>query len=88
MMKNSKLKFSEYMQNISRSKSFSKFVLIVYNDVSTSSLLLQAKHPHVLYEYKDNTPQGCAVTDNYSGGYERGKRSPSSLANLLPFTGV
>ena len=76
------------MQNISRSKSFSKFVLIVYNDVSTSSLLLQAKHPHVLYEYKDNTPQGCAVTDNYSGGYERGKRSPSSLANLLPFTGV
>ena len=60
----------------------------MYNDVSTSSLLLQSKHPHVLYEYKDNTPQGCAVTDNYSGGYERGKRSPSSLANLLPFTGV
>ena len=30
MMKNSKLKFSEYMQNISRSKSFGKFVLIVY----------------------------------------------------------
>ena len=29
MMKNSKLKFSEYMQNISRSKSFGKFVLIV-----------------------------------------------------------
>ena len=29
-MKNSKLKFSEYMQNISRSKSFGKFVLIVY----------------------------------------------------------
>ena len=28
-MKNSKLKFSEYMQNISRSKSFGKFVLIV-----------------------------------------------------------
>ena len=27
-MKNSKLKFSEYMQNISRSKSFGKFVLI------------------------------------------------------------
>ena len=30
MMKNSKLKFSEYMQNISSSKSFGKFVLIVY----------------------------------------------------------
>ena len=29
MMKNSKLRFSEYMQNISRSKSFGKFVLIV-----------------------------------------------------------
>ena len=29
MMKNSKLKVSEYMQNISRSKSFGKFVLIV-----------------------------------------------------------
>ena len=30
MMKNSKLKFSEYMQNISGSKRFSRFVLIVY----------------------------------------------------------
>ena len=30
MVKNSKLKFSENMQNISRSKSFIKFVLIVY----------------------------------------------------------
>ena len=29
MMKNSKLKFSEYMQNISRSKNFGRFVLIV-----------------------------------------------------------
>ena len=28
-MKNSKLKFSEYMQNINRSKSFGKFVVIV-----------------------------------------------------------
>ena len=28
-MKNFKLKFSEYMQNISRSKIFCKFVLIV-----------------------------------------------------------
>ena len=28
-MKNSKLKFSEHMQNISRSKSVGKFVLIV-----------------------------------------------------------
>ena len=30
MMKNFKLKFSKYMQNISRSKSFDRFVLIVY----------------------------------------------------------
>ena len=29
MMKNFKLKFSEYMQNISKSKSVGKFVLIV-----------------------------------------------------------
>ena len=29
MMKNSKLKFSEHIQNISRSKSFGKFVLRV-----------------------------------------------------------
>ena len=29
MMKNLKLKFSEYMQNISRSKSFGKFIHIV-----------------------------------------------------------
>ena len=50
-------------------------------------LLLQSKHPHVLYEYKDNTPQGCAVTESYSGGYERGKRShlqqPKSLHDDL-----
>ena len=36
MMKNSKLKFSEYMQNISRSKSFSKFFLIVYTNTTQS----------------------------------------------------
>ena len=50
-------------------------------------MLLQSKHPHVLYEYKDNTPQGCAVTESYSGGYERGKRShlqqPKSLHDDL-----
>ena len=32
-MKNSKLKFSEYMQNISRSKSFGKFVLTLSVDL-------------------------------------------------------
>ena len=36
-MKNTKLKFSEYMQNISRSKSFGKFVLIVQRAVPSSS---------------------------------------------------
>ena len=30
MMINSNLKFSEYMQNISKSKSFGKFVFIVF----------------------------------------------------------
>ena len=45
----------------------------------------QSKHPHVLYEYKDNSPQGCALTDNYSGGYDRGKRTIlEDLAKLVP----
>ena len=39
--KNSKLKCSEYMQNISRSKSFGKFVFIVTHD--------EAKHCVKLY---------------------------------------
>ena len=47
------------------------------------SFFLQSKHPHVLYEYKDNTPQGCAVTESYSGGYERGKRSHQNPAEDL-----
>ena len=34
-MKNSKLKFSEYVQNVSRSKSFGTFVLIVQMKVSS-----------------------------------------------------
>ena len=38
MMKNSKLQFSEYMQNVSRAKIFGKFVLIV--NQSTSSTLV------------------------------------------------
>ena len=53
-------------------------------------MFLQSKHPHVLYEYKDNTPQGCAVTDNnYSGSYERGKRSANKQEETstgLPLT--
>ena len=45
MMKNSKLKFSEYMQNISMSKSFGKFVLIVIVPCSFSKtyILVQSK---------------------------------------------
>ena len=35
-MKNSELKFSEYMQNISRSKSFGKFVLMVYSQINAT----------------------------------------------------
>jgi hypothetical protein len=38
MMKNSKLRFSECMQNISRSKSFGKFVLIVMKIVLQEKL--------------------------------------------------
>ena len=41
-MKNSKLKFIEYMQNISRSKSFGKFVLIV--KLSASSKVKKEKN--------------------------------------------
>ena len=38
MIKNSKQKFSEYMQNISRSKSFGKFVLIVISRLKLEKL--------------------------------------------------
>ena len=44
-MKNSKLKFSEYMQNISRSKSFGKFVLIVF-DTNTFAQMQHLKKYH------------------------------------------
>ena len=27
---------------------------------------LQSKHPHVIYEYADKSPQGCAVSPNYN----------------------
>ena len=42
MMKNSKLKFSEYMQNISRSKSFGKFVLIVRQAIMLFAVVAQS----------------------------------------------
>ena len=48
MMKNSKLKFSEYMQNISRPKSFGKFVLIVNGDKSRDSTAKWSKLPQLL----------------------------------------
>ena len=38
MMKNSKLRFSEYMQNISRSKSFGKFVFIMHGKLHIMKL--------------------------------------------------
>ena len=40
MMKNSKLKFSEYVQNINRSKSFGKFVLIVLSGMFSPTVPL------------------------------------------------
>ncbi len=27
---------------------------------------MQSKHPHVIYEYADKSPQGCAVSPNYN----------------------
>ena len=29
---------------------------------------LQKKHPHVIYEYSDRSPQGCAVPSNFVPG--------------------
>ena len=55
MMKNSKLKFSEHMQNTCRSKSFGKFVLIVIaTSVNVYLLILQRQLPdNVLETWKD-----------------------------------
>ena len=44
-MKNSKLKFSEFMQNTSRSKSFGKFVLIVLAFSKVAFLFLEHVFP-------------------------------------------
>ena len=44
-MKNYQLKFSEYMQNISRSKSFGKFVLIVLSLCSCPMSILLSQLP-------------------------------------------
>ena len=56
------------------------------NQIIVLFVFLQSKHPHVLYEYKDTSPQGCAVTENYSpNSYERGKRTIlDDLAKLAP----
>ena len=40
----------------------------------------QNKHPHIIYEYSDKSPQGCALDTNYgnygsrSGGYNNAGR--------------
>ena len=66
MLKNSKLKFSEYMQNVSRSKSVGKFVLIVAKSLlslyvhilsfmtiheTTLKMLILCPQLHVTYLY-------------------------------------
>ena len=48
MMKNSKLKFSEYMQNISRSKRFGKFVLIVNFLAGNDYMIFQQNYEFVI----------------------------------------
>ena len=48
VMKNSKLQFSECMQNISGPKSFGKFVLIVNGDKSRDSTAKWSKLPQLL----------------------------------------
>ncbi len=63
---------------------------LLHSPLIHSLLTQQSKHPHVLYEYKDNTPQGCAVTDNYldatRGGYDRGKRDSGSAGSTSEAT--
>ena len=45
-MKNAKLQFSEYLQNISKSKSFGKLVLIVFSD--PLAVLLAINHQLII----------------------------------------
>ncbi|XP_059084757.1 uncharacterized protein LOC131881812 isoform X4 [Tigriopus californicus] len=49
---------------------------------------LSSKHPHVIYEYSDKSPQGCAVTGNYDApsiGRKR-KRRNGSTTTASPLT--
>ena len=83
--KNHKLNIAVYFYHKLTNIYFTYLKLLTKYLLSSIFFLLQSKHPHVLYEYKDNSPQGCAVTDNYSGGYERGKRTIlEDLAKLVP----
>jgi hypothetical protein len=44
------------------------------------NFFLQKKHPHVIYEYSDRSPQGCAVPSNFVPG------SPAAVLNSgLPY---
>ena len=51
MMKNAKLQFSEYLQNISKSKSFGKLVLIVFSD--PLAVLLAINHQLIIMMISD-----------------------------------
>ena len=54
MMKNAKLQFSEYLQNISKSKSFGKLVLIVFSD--PLAVLLAINHQLIIMMISDQCP--------------------------------
>ena len=53
-MKNAKLQFSEYLQNISKSKSFGKLVLIVFSD--PLAVLLAINHQLIIMMISDQCP--------------------------------
>ena len=54
IMKNAKLQFSEYLQNISKSKSFGKLVLIVFSD--PLAVLLAINHQLIIMMISDQCP--------------------------------
>ena len=41
-------------------------------------VFLQKKHPHVIYEYSDRSPQGCAVPSSFVAGSAAAVLNPGS----------
>ena len=64
-------------------KAFPEFKFVYKYDICFI-FQIQNKHPHIIYEYSDKSPQGCALDTNYGnygssrGGYKRRKRETDS----------